>query len=308
MTMQNRSIALNLGVYVYGAAAIFLGVVGLVSGNFAVGWQHVGPNVPLREPLAYLAGLIELAAGIALLAPRTARIGAVTLTAVYSVFTLLWAPNALVDIIRQDYGFRLRYDATGNVFEEFSMVAAGLVLCAILLPAGSWVSRRQALFARVFVLCPISFGIEQISDTMRGLTGWIPKWLPPGQLFWAYATTICFFLAAAAILTGIMASLAARLLTAEIVGFQLLVWIPKLAAGPHEHFNWAGNGINLAIAASVWVVADSISRAAKRKTAAEESAAGAGSVARAGGVRASKVHELRLVSGRRNAARIHPAG
>ena len=108
MTMQNRSIALNLGVYVYGAAAIFLGVVGLVSGNFAVGWQHVGPNVPLREPLAYLAGLIELAAGIALLAPRTARIGAVTLTAVYSVFTLLWAPNALVDIIRQDYGFRPR--------------------------------------------------------------------------------------------------------------------------------------------------------------------------------------------------------
>ena len=44
---------------------------------------------------------------IALLTPRTARMGAVTLTAVYSVFTLLWAPNALVDVFRQDYGFRL---------------------------------------------------------------------------------------------------------------------------------------------------------------------------------------------------------
>lgn len=267
--MQSRGIASNLGIYVYGGAAIFLGLIGLVSGDFATGWQHVGPSVPLREPLAYLTAVIELAAGIAILLPRSARFGALTLTIVYSVFTLLWVPNALVDIFRQDYGFRLRYDAMGNVFEEFSMVAAGLVLCAILLPAGSWVSRHEALFARVFCLCSISFGIEQISDTMPGLTGWIPKWLPPNQLFWSYATTVCFFLAAAAILTKIMAPLAARLLTAEIVGFQFLVWIPNLAAGPREHFNWAGNGINLAIAASVWVVADSLSHTAKRKGAHE---------------------------------------
>lgn len=266
--MSRRGLASNLGIYVYGGAAIFLGVVGLVSGDFAAGWQHVGPSVALREPLAFLTGLIELAAGIALLVPRTARIGAVTLTVVYSVFTLLWVPNAVVDIFSHNV-FRLRYDAMGNAFEEFSMVAAGLVLCAILLPAGSWISRHEALFTRIFVLCPISYGIEQISDTMTGLTGWIPKWLPPNQLFWAYATTVCFFLAAAAILTGIMASLAARLLTAEIVGFQLLVWIPNLAAGPRQHFNWAGNGINLAIAASVWVVADSLSHAAKRKGAHE---------------------------------------
>jgi len=268
--MQRGSLASNLGIYVYAGAAILLGLVGLVSGNFAVGWQHVGANVPLREPLAYLAALLELAAGIALVVTRSARIGAVTLTSVYSVFTLLWVPKAVVGIFNLGDGFRLNYDAMGNLFEEFSMVAAGLILCAILSPAGSWISRRQALFARLFVLCPISFGIEQVSDTMPGLTGWIPKWLPPNPLFWSYATTVCFFLAAAAILTGIMAPLAARLLTAEIVGFQLLVWIPKLVAAPREHFNWAGNGINLAIAASSWVVADSLSRETKDKPAPEQ--------------------------------------
>lgn len=260
--MEGRGLVSNLGIYVYGGAAIFLGLVGLVSGDFASGWQHVGPNVPLREPLAYLTGVIELAAGIALVVPRSAlpraaRIGAMTLTIVYSIFALLWVPEAFVEI------FSIKYDGMGNFFEEFSMVAAGLVLCAILAPAGSWASGREKLFARIFGLCPISFGIVHIFDTMPGIASWVPKWLPPGQLFWAYATTICFFLAAAAILTGIMARLAARLLTAEIVGFEILCWILKLVAAPRDHFNWAGNGICLAIAGAAWVVADSMSRAAK---------------------------------------------
>jgi uncharacterized membrane protein YphA (DoxX/SURF4 family) len=271
--MQNRSTASNVGIYVYAAAAIFLGLLGLVSGDFAVGWQHVGPSVPLREPLAYATAVVELAAGIALVVPGTARMGAVTLTIVYAAFTLLWVPKALVDIFKPDY------DAMGNVFEEFSMVAAGLVLCAILSAGGSGMAARKRLFARVFGLCPVSFGVVHIFDTMPGIAGWVPKWLPPGPLFWAYTTTICFFLAAAAILTGIAAPLAARLLTAEIVGFQLLVWIPKLAAGPRQHFNWAGNGINLAIAASAWVVADSMRRAAKLKPMAEKSTPRVGTAA-----------------------------
>jgi uncharacterized membrane protein YphA (DoxX/SURF4 family) len=269
--MQSRSVASNLGIYVYAAAAMFLGFVGLVSGDFAMGWQHVGPTVPLREPLAYATAFIELAAGIALVVPRTARMGAVTLTMVYAVFTLLWAPKALIDIFKPDF------DAMGNVFEEFSMVAAGLVLSAILSAGGSATAGTERLFARIFGLCPVSFGIVHIFDRMPGIASWVPKWLPPGPLFWAYATTICFFLAAAAILSGIAAPLAARLLTAEIVGFQLMVWIPKLAAGPRQHFNWAGNGINLAIAASAWVVADSLRRTAKRKPIREKSTAEVGS-------------------------------
>jgi hypothetical protein len=83
---------------------------------------------------------------------------------------------------------------------------------------------------------------------MPGLLGWIPGWLPPTKMFWAYATTMGFFGAAVAILTGITAPLAARLLTAEIVIFELLVWIPNLSAGPSNHFNWAGNAICIALA------------------------------------------------------------
>jgi len=261
--MQNRSLISNLGIYVFAVAAIFLGVLGLASGDFATSWQRVGPTVPFREPLAYLTALIELAAGLALLWRRSARAGALTLTVVFSVFALLWVPK----IFEGGSGF----DGPGNFFEEFSLVAGGAVLLARFSPAGSLLARRESLFARLSGLSAISFGIVHIVD-MPGLLTWIPSWIPPSQMFWAYATTIGFFLAALAILSGIQAPLASRLLTAEIVGFELLVWIPKLLSAPHDHFIWAGNAICTAIAGAVWAVSDSICRAAKRAPVPIESA------------------------------------
>jgi len=261
--MQIRSLTSNLGIYVYAAAAIFLGLLGLASGDFATSWQNVGPNTPFRGPLAYLTAALELAAGIALLWPRTARAGALTLTILFSVFTLIWVPKALVNLGN--------FDPIGNFFEEFSLVAAGLVLFAKFSPAGTFFARRQSFFVLLFGICPISFGIVHIID-MPGLLGAIPGWLPPTRMFWAYATTLGFFGAAVAILTGIMAPLASRLLTAEIVIFELLFWIPNLSAAPKNHFNWAGNAISIAIGGASWVVSDSICKAVQRAPAYIESA------------------------------------
>jgi uncharacterized membrane protein YphA (DoxX/SURF4 family) len=262
--MQERNFTSNLGIYAYAAGAISLGILGLASGDFAVSWQHVGPNIPLRVPLAYLTAFIELSAGLALLWRRTARFGALTLTALYSVFTLLWMPKAFENLGN--------FDPIGNVFEEFSLVAAGLVLRAIFSPDGSFIARHRSFFVLLFGICPISFGIVHIVD-MPGLLNFIPGWLPPNKMFWAYATTIGFFGAAVAILTGILAPLASRLLTAEIVIFELLFWIPKLFATPNTHFIWAGNAISIAIVGAAWVVSDSISAAAKTRTIPTESPA-----------------------------------
>ena len=257
--MQTRSLASNLGIYAFAAGAIFLGLLGLASGDFAALWQRVGPNVPFREPLAYLTALIELAAGLALLWRRTSRAGALALTVVYSVFTLLWVPKMLEG--------HSGYDPTGNFFEEFSILAGAAVLFARFSPAGSPISRRESLFARLSGLSAISFGIVHIVD-MPGLAAWVPAWIPPSQTFWCYATTIGFFLADTAILTGILAPLASRLLTVEIVSFELFVWIPKLLAAPHVHFIWAANAICVAIAGAVWAVSDSISRQSGERTLA----------------------------------------
>ena len=185
--MQSSSRASNLGIYVYAVGAIFLGVLGLVSGDFATHGSTWARTFRSAIPLAYLTAMIELAAGLALLWPRTARAGALTLTVVYSVFTLVWVPKSLANLGN--------YDPIGNVFEELSLVAAGLVLFAIFSPAGSSIARRRPFFVLLFGICPISFGIVHIVD-MPGLLGPIPGWLPPSKMFWAYATTLGFFGAA----------------------------------------------------------------------------------------------------------------
>jgi hypothetical protein len=76
---------------------------------------------------------------------------------------------------------------------------------------------------------------------------------------------VFFLMAAAAILSGVLSGLASRLLTAQILGFEILIWIPKVIAGPHEHFPWSGNAISVALSAAAWVVSDGITEARKRE-------------------------------------------
>lgn len=240
-----------IGVLACGLAAIVLGVAGFVWGDFATNWQRVGPNVPYREALAYFTAALETIAGLAMLGRRTARAGALLLTILYSIFTLLWVVQACA--------VPLVYDGWGNVFEELSLVIGAAVAYALLAPAGSPWSGKAGIIARLYGICPISFAVVHLIN-LAGVATWVPKWLPPGQMFWAVTAAIGFLLAAAAILSGIQAGLAARLLTAEIMGFEILVWVPKLIATPHEHFIWAGNAISLAMVAAIWVVSDALSQ------------------------------------------------
>ncbi len=245
----------RLGTYVYGAAAIALGVIGIVWGDFATNWQRVQPDVPYRVPLAYIAAVCELCAGAAIMWRRSARAGALTLAILYSVFALLWVPKIV--------GSPGVYDVWGNFFEESGLVIAGVVAFLSLAKRDSLVARAPQV-SRLFGICAISFALYHFFY-LPGTASFVPKWIPPGQMFWAIATAVCFLLAAGAILSGILAGLAARLLTAMICGFEILVWLPMLFSAPHVHFTWAGNGIGLGLAGAAWVIADALS--APRKAA-----------------------------------------
>lgn len=261
-----RSIAksrstLGPGIYVFGIGGIVLGLIGLVWGDFSTDWQHIGPKVPFREVLAYITAICELLAGSAMLWRRTARMGAAVLTVFFGIFTLLWVP----DIFKAP-GV---YDGWGNFFEELSGFLGGLVAFALLSPGDSPWRARAGIISRVYGICPVSFGLVHIIS-FKPVVEWIPKWIPPGQVFWAVATTVFFFMAAGAILFGILGGLAARLLTAQIVGFEILVWMPKMFTAPHEHFTWAGNAISIELAAAAWVVSDAICGIRGKRAEAEE--------------------------------------
>jgi uncharacterized membrane protein YphA (DoxX/SURF4 family) len=88
----------------------------------------------------------------------------------------------------------------------------------------------------------------------------VPKWLPPSQQFWAYATGIGHIAAGVAIVTGVQARLAAILLTVMFASFTPLVHLPMLLADPTSRMNWSENALNIALTGAAWVVADSLAR------------------------------------------------
>jgi uncharacterized membrane protein YphA (DoxX/SURF4 family) len=242
-----------LGRHVFGAAAIAFSVIAFVWRDFN-GWQQIRAlgNVPHREVLLYFAAAVQLFGGIAIQWRKTARIGALALGTIYLAFALLWVPF----IVAQP---RV-YDRLGNFFEQFSLVSGALMVYALY---GAADANRAARLARAaytcFGLCVISFTLEQLFY-LPGTASFVPKWIPPGQMFWAIATTVAFALAAIALLSGRLALLACRLVTIMILCFGLLVWLPALFADRHKLMNWAGNAQNLAIAGAAWIMTDYLRR------------------------------------------------
>ncbi len=244
----------TLGIYVYGASAIALGLIGLAWRDFAVNWQHVQPSVPHRVALAIVAAVCEILGGAALFWRPTARAGAALLTLLFAIYVSLWMPEVL-----KAPGV---YDNWGNFFEELSAFLGGLAAFALLAPRNSAWADKEHLVARIYGICPVSFGLVHFIY-LKPAASFVPTWIPPGQTFWAVATAIFFLMAAAAILSGILAVLAARLLTAMIIGFELLAWLPRLIATPHNHFLWSGNAIGTMLGAAAWVVADALATPAR---------------------------------------------
>jgi hypothetical protein len=232
---------LHIGRHVFGLAAIAFGLLALTWGQFNV-WEQIRPLGFVADPklALYATGIIQIAGGVSIQFRATARIGAAALALVYLFFALLWLPLYIPH--------PLVYDPLANFFEQFSLVSGALIVYGF---------RNVGYYG--FGLCVVSFTLEQLfylSDTAQ----FVPKWIPPGQMFWAVFTTVAFAFAAIALLSGRSALLASRLLVAMIVGFQLLVWIPAPLASPHMLTAWAGNVENLAILGAAWIVSDYLSQ------------------------------------------------
>ena len=114
-----------------------------------------------------------------------------------------------------------------------------------------------------FGACLLIFGASHFVYA-RFTASLVPLWLPPAQLFWAYATGVAQIAAGLAMLSGVQARLAAILLTVMYAAFSVLVHVPSVIAHPSSQANWTENGINLLLAGAAWVLAESLSKSAKR--------------------------------------------
>jgi hypothetical protein len=247
-----------LGRHMLGLAAILFGVVTLSWHAFNVLQQSQAlGSAPHRAVLMYPVAVIEILAGLAIQWQKTARAGALALGILFTLVAFSWIPGI---VAKPNV-----YYTWGAFFYVFSKAAGALIVYATVGRSISQQLSRLAQFACIsFALCLISFAIEQI-EFFAHTAELVPKWIPPGQNFWAWATTIAFFLAGIALLSGRAALLAAQLTTVMLIAFEVLIWLPVCFGNVHNLYNWSENLDTLAIAAAVWIVADYLSQ---KRTAA----------------------------------------
>ena len=245
--------ARRVSVRIYGLGAVALGLLGLVWGDFAVVWQPVPDAIPGTSTLGYIAGIPFLLAGLAMQWRRIAGPAALSLTVFYGLgVVFLDVPRVIThaSVFISWYG----------VAEPSALLAGALVAYALSAKLEPVTAQRLAKIGRlIFGACLIVFGLAHLFY-LAYTAKMVPAWLPPGQVFWAYATAAGHIAAGIALLSGICARMGAILLTVMFVVFGILVHAPTIFAHPHTHFYWAENAINLALIGSAWVIASSITR------------------------------------------------
>ena len=225
---------------------------------------------PARTALAYAAGVFLVIAGAAVEWRRTAAWGAAALTIYYGLFVVILMNGRL---LLSGYAVYGTYE---EIALQLPLALGGLIVYATTGKSGAKTSARidttsVALAARLTRLSQLAFGVCALvwgvaHFVYMNLTApLVPKWLPPTQEFWGYATGVCFVAAGLAILADVRARLAAILLTVMIAGFGVLANGRVLLADLSNHYNWTESALNLALVGAAWVVADSLPQ--KRRTA-----------------------------------------
>jgi uncharacterized membrane protein len=244
----------------YALGAAVLGVLGLISGDFAFQWQPVPDAVPFRSFLAALSAVAMAAAAVAAVLPRLARGGRLLLAIFFGIWAVLL------------HGLRI-VAQPGSVLEwlglaeSATMAAGGVALFADTLEAETW-RRRLTFSTRIaFGVCLLIFGLSHfiyLDFTAKMVPTWLP-W-PTG---WAAATGAGHMLAGLAFLSGRGLKAAGPAITGMMGSFVVLLHIPRVIAAPDSRMEWTMTAVALTLTGAAFALW-------RRNVEAEEGPAPAG--------------------------------
>ncbi|HEY7640515.1 MAG TPA: DoxX family membrane protein [Steroidobacteraceae bacterium] len=245
----------SIGHAVFAVTLIGLGILSLIQGDFSIIWQPVPKGAPARDALIYLSAFIFVACGAGLLWRRTAALAArVLLISLLLWFVFLRLPGVVLSFT---------VDMWWSASKTAVMVAAAWVLYVWF--ATDWDKQRFGFatgetglrIARpLYGLALIPFGIAHFMY-LDATTVLVPHWLPLPATVWAYLTGAAYIAAGIAVIVGVYARLAARLVALETGLITLLVWVPIAVAGHPTDFQWGEVVVSIALTAAAWLVADS---------------------------------------------------
>jgi len=251
----------SVGHAVFAATFIVLGIQGLLPGHFAQLVGQLPKDTAGREllvALIYLRPFAYLACGLGLFWQRSSGAAARVLFA----YLLVWMLAFKIPFILRSPTVEVYYQSWG----ETAVLAAGAwVLYAWLAPAwdrqrlGFATGARGVSDARIlYALALIAFGLSHFAY-LGNTAPLVPAWLP-WHVFWAYFTGSTYLLAAAGILIGVCARLAAALSALQMGLFTLLVWTPLMVAGTITAGQRGEFIVSWMLTAAAWVVTDSYRR------------------------------------------------
>jgi uncharacterized membrane protein YphA (DoxX/SURF4 family) len=248
---------MRVGVWFYGLATVVTGILDLVWGVFEASHQPIQSlgHFSGEHVLAYLAGVWLVAAGMAILWPRSARVGAVGSAVIYLIFALFWVPRLFALTHKFGFGIGVIVFGLGGLAGQIMFVSPATIVYATTAGRDAAWQERAAIAARWMLgLPPILFGLGHLIS-LPAYVGFVPHWVPL-KLFWVVLTGIAFLLAGVAIVSGVRDVLAARLLALMLFLFEIMVEIPPVFVQPHSQGAWGGAVYNLTMIGACWIFAE----------------------------------------------------
>lgn len=248
------------GHFLFATGLAGLGVLSLISGDFALVWQPVPAWVPWRETLAHASGILLLAGGAGMFVKRITGLSTLAMT----IYVLSWVLFLQVPRVAQaplDMGMWLGFA------ESLLLMSGGWILFGSL--AEPRLRMRMKFIAggegtRVArYLIGISCLILGLSHFIYAdaTAGMVPAWLPY-RLGFAYLTGAGHLSAGLGILCAVLPRLAATLEAAMISSFVLLVHLPGVASAPTSRLQWTMLFVASAYAGAAWAAARSLQETA----------------------------------------------
>ncbi|MES1198790.1 MAG: DoxX family membrane protein [Pseudomonadota bacterium] len=233
---------LRIGRLLFALGMGALGVLSLLHHDFILEWSAVpDTGVPMRDTLALTQGAVLLVAGLGLLFVRTERVAALVLAALWALYAALHVP-----LVVSNWKLGL-----GGLAESSALVCIALLLSA------------NDLLARIgrygFGLCMIPFGIVHFLYP-DAVANWIPHWIPGPGAWWANATGAAHVAAGLAVLSGVLAPLASRLVVLMYGSWLILLHIPRVIAALQDRHEWTTLFVAVAFNGGAWVLMNYLTR------------------------------------------------